>query len=69
MPAGLLQPLSIPDRAWKSISMDFIVRLPKSNGMTIIFVVCDRYTKYAHFIPLAHPFGAAKIEQVLWTPL
>ena len=44
--------------------MDFIVRLPKSNGMTVIFVVCDRYTKYAHFIPLAHPFGAAKIGQV-----
>ena len=44
--------------------MDFIVRLPKSNGRTIIFVVCDRYTKYAHFIPLAHPFGAAKIGQV-----
>ena len=44
--------------------MDFIVRLPKSNGMTIIFVVCDRYTKYAHFIPLAYPFGAAKIGEV-----
>ncbi|XP_027364512.1 uncharacterized protein LOC113871615 [Abrus precatorius] len=26
--------------------------------------VCDRYTKYAHFLPLAHPFGAAKVGQI-----
>ena len=41
--------------------MDFIVGLPKSNDITFIFVVCDRLTKYAHFLPLAHPFGAAKV--------
>ena len=64
MPVGLLQPLFIPDRAWKSISMDFIVGLPKSNGMTVIFVVCDRLTKYAYFLPLAHPFGGAKVAQL-----
>lgn len=56
-PVGILQPLSIPDRPWKSISMEFIVGLPKSCFMTVIFVVIDCLTKYAHFLPLAHPFG------------
>ena len=64
MPVGLLQPLSIPNMAWKSISMDSIFGLPKSNGMTVIFVVCDRLTKYAHFLPLAHLFGVAKVAQL-----
>jgi len=39
LPAGFLQPLSIPDRAWKSISMDFIIGLPKSDGMSVILVM------------------------------
>lgn len=50
-PYGLLRPLDIPDRPWKSISMDFIVKLPKSHGYDSIWVVCDRLTRYAHFIP------------------
>ena len=50
-PYGLLKPLDIPDRPWKSISMDFIVKLPKSHGYDSIFVVCDRLTRAAHFIP------------------
>nr|KYP74691.1 Retrotransposable element Tf2 [Cajanus cajan] len=65
MSAGLLQPLSIPDRAWKSISVDFIVSLPKSIGMTVIFVVCDRFTKYAHFTPLAAKVGQVFLDTVV----
>jgi hypothetical protein len=44
--------------------MDFIVGLPKSNGMSVIFVVIDRMTKYAHFFPLSHPYSAAKVASV-----
>ena len=40
--------------------------LHKSNGMIVIFVVCDRFTKYALCTPLAHPFGAAKAGQGLF---
>jgi hypothetical protein len=50
--AGPLQPLPIP--AWKGedVSMDFIVGLPKtSRGYDSIWVIVDRLTKSAHFIP------------------
>ncbi|TYK21801.1 pol protein [Cucumis melo var. makuwa] len=51
-PAGLLQPLSVPGWKWKSVSMDFITGLPKTlKGYTVIWVVVDRLTKSAHFVP------------------
>jgi hypothetical protein len=57
-PYGLLQPLPIPEVPWSSISMDFIVQLPVSNGYTAILVVVDRLTKMAHFIPTSDEVDA-----------
>ena len=51
----LLQSLEVPEQAWQHISMDFIEGLPKSFGSN---VVVDRFTKYAHFIPLASHYTA-----------
>ena len=52
-PGGLLHPLEVPQWKWDSVSMDFIDGLPRSRkGNTGIWVVVDRLTKSAHFIPV-----------------
>lgn len=45
--------------------MDFIEKLPKSGGHDTILVVVDRFSKYAHFLAMKHPFSAQQVAQVI----
>ena len=52
-PSGLLQQPEIPEWKWERITMDFITKLPKTtNGYDSIWVIVDRLTKSAHFLPI-----------------
>ena len=52
-PSGMLQQPEIPVWKWERISMDFITKLPKtSSGHDTIWVIVDRLTKSAHFLPI-----------------
>ncbi|KAA0056440.1 pol protein [Cucumis melo var. makuwa] len=69
-PAGLLQPLSVPGWKWESVSMDFITGLPKTlKGYTVIWVVVDRLTKSAHFVPGKSTYTASKWGQLYMTEI
>src|SRR3978361_4553 len=50
-PFGVLRPLSIPQKPWQDISMDFVTGLPWSNGHDAIWVVVDQLTKQRHLVP------------------
>jgi hypothetical protein len=58
-----LQPFPIPPAIWRDISMDFIVGLPKLGNKSVIMVVVDCLSKYAHFYALQHPFTTSIVAQ------
>jgi hypothetical protein len=64
-PAGLLKPLDIPKWKWECITMDFIVGLPKTQkGNDSIWVIVDRLTKVAHFVPVKVRHSAKKLADL-----
>ncbi|GJY86636.1 putative reverse transcriptase domain-containing protein [Tanacetum coccineum] len=51
-PSGLLVQPKIPEWKWENITMDFVTKLPKTaSGQHMIWVIVDRLTKLAHFLP------------------
>ena len=64
-PAGLMQPLEVPEWKWDSISMDFVTGLPNTvKGYDSIWVIVDRLTKSAHFIPINITYPVAKLAEI-----
>jgi hypothetical protein len=64
-PAGLLQPLKIPEWKWEEIGMDFIVGLPRTEARyDSIWVIVDRLTKVVHFIPVKTTYSGAKLAEL-----
>jgi transposase InsO family protein len=64
-PAGLLQPLKIPEWKWEEIGMDFIVGLPRTQARyDLMWVVLDRLTKVSHFIPVKTTYSGAKLAEL-----
>lgn len=63
LPAGLLQPLPIPQQVWEDVAMDFITGLPNSFGWTVIMVVIDKLIKYAHFVPLKADYSSKVVAE------
>nr|GEW37783.1 reverse transcriptase domain-containing protein [Tanacetum cinerariifolium] len=51
-PSGLLVQPEIPQWKWDNITMDFVTKLPRtSSGYDTIWVIVDRLTKSAYFLP------------------
>jgi hypothetical protein len=63
--AGPLHSLPIPTWKWEDISMDFIVGLPKTDkGFDSIWVIIDRLTKIAHFLPVKVKYTMATYAEL-----
>ena len=63
--AGELQPIKLPEWKWDQIAMDFVVGLPRTvEGHDAIWVVVDRLTKSAHFIPIKVTFSVERLAQI-----
>ncbi|GJW10661.1 reverse transcriptase domain-containing protein [Tanacetum coccineum] len=64
-PSGLLVQPDIPEWKWEKITMDFITKLPKTAaGFDSIWVIVDRLTKSAHFLPIKETDSTEKLTRL-----
>ncbi|GMJ04800.1 hypothetical protein HRI_004149200 [Hibiscus trionum] len=64
-PSGLLQPIRIPEWKWERITMDFVTGLPLTpSKKDSVWVIVDRLTKSAHFIPVRVTYSLEKLAKI-----
>ena len=64
-PGGLLHSLEIPKWNWEHIAMDFVTHLPRSpKGCDAIWVIIDRLSKSAHFIPYERTYPYKRMTRL-----
>ncbi|GKA31719.1 putative reverse transcriptase domain-containing protein [Tanacetum coccineum] len=64
-PSGLLQQPKIPVWKWEGIAMDFVTKLPRtSSGHDTIWVIVDRLTKSAHFLPMCDDYKMERLARL-----
>ncbi|CAN6721100.1 unnamed protein product [Malus baccata var. baccata] len=69
-PFGRMQPLPIPQWKWENITMDFVYKLPRTrNGFDGVWVIVDRLTKSAHFIPVREKYPLNKLAKLFITKI
>jgi transposase InsO family protein len=61
---GVFQPLPVPEKPWKDISMDFVVELPECEGFDAVWVVVDRLSKMRHLIPCHTTMDAVELAKL-----
>uniref|UniRef100_A0A0A9GRB1 Integrase catalytic domain-containing protein n=1 Tax=Arundo donax TaxID=35708 RepID=A0A0A9GRB1_ARUDO len=49
--------------------MDFVEGLPRVNGKSVILTVVDRFSKAAHFLPLAHPYMTSSVARLFFSEI
>jgi len=64
VPAGKLMPNAIPEKPWSHISADFITKLPLAQGYNAILVVCNCFSKMAHFIATTEKTSAERLAKL-----
>ncbi|KAG8503372.1 hypothetical protein CXB51_001418 [Gossypium anomalum] len=65
LPSGLLQPVKIPLWKWERVTMDFVSGLPLTpTKKDSVWVIVDRLTKLAHFIPVRTDFSFQKLAKL-----